>query len=167
MKERLVIGIIRTSYGINGFVKVKSISGECNHFMKLNEVYIRKRSTISKHDIEEVTTQGNDLLLKFKGIDSPEKAKELNGAEILVPREDACHVEEDEFYYGDLCDCRIVFDGQVIGEIRSVIDSGPVSLLEIKKIDGKTVLIPFTKKYIGHVDITGCTVELIKEAGLY
>ena len=46
MKEKLVIGIIRTSYGIKGELKVKSLSGETAHFLALKYIYLKKKGSV-------------------------------------------------------------------------------------------------------------------------
>ncbi|MGC9313709.1 MAG: ribosome maturation factor RimM, partial [Sediminispirochaetaceae bacterium] len=40
--ERLVVGIVRTSHGIKGYVKVMSLSGEQRHFLNMKEVHLLK-----------------------------------------------------------------------------------------------------------------------------
>ena len=92
--ERLVIGLVRTSHGLKGHLKVHSLSGEVDHFFDLEEVTIRKNGRERIYPVEEFKLLGEILLMKLRGIDNPEDAKTLAAAEILVSRDQAAPLEE-------------------------------------------------------------------------
>jgi len=170
----LITGIIRTSHGLDGFVKVESSSGEVDHFADLSEIFARqpgsnKEEKLLRLFIEAVEGSSSLLLIKFKGIDSPEQAKKLAGFELLVPRDKACPLNEGEYYVGDLCQCALVYNGCPIGTIIGVMEGGADDLLEVILTDGSDLdesrpikrLVPLRKEFVGKIDISGRTVELM------
>jgi 16S rRNA processing protein RimM len=170
--ELLVTGIIRSAHGLNGFVKVESCSGEVGHLADLADVDVRtggERGTVKRYHIDALEGSSHCLLVKFRGIETMEQAKTLAGAEILVPRDMACPLAEDEFYVSDLCQCVLVYQGTVTGRITGVMEGGAGDLLEVTVSEGselgeaklKTHLVPLRKEFVGKIDMQAKTVELM------
>jgi 16S rRNA processing protein RimM len=170
--ELLVTGIIRSSHGVNGFVKVESTSGEIDHLLDLKGIDLRSggiSGTIKRFEIERVEGSASCLLMKFKGIDTPEQAKTLAGLELVVPRDKACPLEEGEYYVNDLCQCVLMYKGTLVGTITGVMEGGAGDLLEVTLSEsgelGNTKLItrllPLRKEFVGKIDIKAKTVELM------
>ena len=157
--ERLVIGLVRTSHGLKGDLKVHSLSGEVDHFFCLEEVTIRKNGREKIYAVEEFKLLGEILLMKLRGIDNPEDAKTLAAAEILVPRNLAAPLEEDEFYQADLVGCRVIHQGEDLGVVKSIFEGGAADLLEVVT-PGGTYMVPFQSHYVGAVDLDARTLEL-------
>ena len=161
--EFLVIGNIRTSHGVKGLLKVHSYSGEVNHFLDLKEVILKDRRGREKHfSVERCMPNGKELLMKLKGIDTPELGKTYANWEILVPRELAAPCQEGEFYYADLTGCRLYNGDQTLGTVKSVTDGGGGTLLQIERPGGETFYVPFRKEFIGEVDVEKKEIELIE-----
>ena len=57
-------------------------------------------------------------IVRLDGVDDREAAEALRGAELLVPRDDAPALEEDECWAEDLEGCRVV-DGDARGRRRA------------------------------------------------
>ena len=77
MKEKFEIGQIVNTFGIKGFVKVNPWVDDVTRFEELKTVYIKIRKEEKILEIEEVKYQKNQVLLKFKGIDTIEQAETL------------------------------------------------------------------------------------------
>ncbi len=158
--DTLVIGILQRSHGVKGFLRVKSLSGETTHFLSLKWVYLRKGEQDVRFEVEEAKVRGKDVFLKLKGIDSPEASLPYLSSEIVVPKDKASPLKENEYYYGDLCRCTLIHRGEVMGRVVSVIESGACFLLEVRLTSGRTVLIPFVDAWVGEVKIDEGKIEL-------
>lgn len=169
--ESLVTGVVRSSHGLDGFVKVETASGEVEHFASLDEVVLRTGGPGGPERrlvIEAAEGNAQCLLLKFRGIDTPEQAKTLAGSEILVPRDMACPLKKGEYYVSDLCQCVLVYEGTTVGTITDVLEGGAGDLLEVTLAEsaepGKARpkrLVPMRKEFIGKIDLKARTVELM------
>ncbi len=156
---KLVIGTIRTSHGLNGFLKINSYSGDAAYFRSLKMIYLKRGIDEKEFTISEVKQNGKSLLIKLTGIDSPEEGKKYNTWEIRVDRENANPLEEGEYYLADLCKCTVVKNGFNLGTVKSVCEGAPDDLLEIVTENG-TYLVPFLERFIGEVNIKKETIEL-------
>ena len=91
--------------------------------------------------------------MRFEGIDSPEKAKTLNGAQLIARREDAAPLGRDEFYIEDLKGLPVFAEnGENIGQITDIIEGGGGELAEIRLSNGEIRLIPFRKEFFAEID---------------
>ena len=159
MVERFITAVLGSPFGLTGRVKVESLSGEKDHLLTLHTAVLRKEEQEQEYSIEEVFT--TPLSIKFKGIDSPEAAKTLMGAEILVLREQAAHLEADEFYIEDLRGMEVLAEGRVIGAISGLFEGGGGFLAEILLESGEKKLVPFRNEFFGTIDLTAGRAELL------
>jgi len=158
--EMIAIGKIRTSHGVKGFVKIVSFSGETEHFLQLSNLLLKKDKLEKLYIIEEIKPLGDSLIIKFDGIDTPEKAKTLSGWEIWVPRENAASLSDGEYYHADLGLCDLYVDGKVIGHVKSILEGGGGELFEVERTSGEIVLVPFIDEFIGDISIEDKRIEL-------
>lgn len=162
--NELAIGYIRTTHGVRGLLKVESYSGEYDHFLDLKELKLRKDGKERLFLIERFEVYGKGLLLKLKGVDTPEEGKKFSRWEIWVDRSNASELQDNEFYQADLCGTLLVYQGQPMGKVLSVIAGGNGDLLEVSlEKTSEVKLIPFRNEFIGKVDIQGGTLELLED----
>ncbi|TFG83880.1 MAG: 16S rRNA processing protein RimM [Spirochaetales bacterium] len=159
--DELAVGRLGAPHGLDGCLKVTSYSGEIEHLLTLKVVDLRKAGSALSLDVEDVSSHGEGVLMKFRGYDSPEAAKALAGYEIWVPRDKATPLEDDEYYYGDLVGCTLQHDGTPMARVEAVCDTGGGQLLEVVLPDGKSAYVPFRNEFVGAVDIGGKRIELI------
>ena len=162
MDDYLATGVIRTSHGIRGYVKVSLFSDDTEAFFRLDSAELRKGSSRVLTAIEDAKQQASDLLVKFAVIDSPETGKQYSGWEIWIPREKAAELGDQEFYAAEIVGCELFADGCRVGSVASIIEGAQAPLLEVIMDDGKR-LIPFMKEYIGDIDIAQRRIVLLDE----
>src|SRR6056297_2843448 len=160
--DKLAVGIVRTSHGVQGYVKVKSYSGETAHFSEMREVLLIKNKREKAYRIESVKSIHDGVLIKFEGIDTPEAGKLLAGYEIWVERAASAPLAEGEFYAADVIGCHLYFQGTDVGEVKAIIENGATDLLEVKVKEG-TRIVPLTEQFIGKIDVEERTIELKDE----
>ncbi|MDR1863214.1 MAG: ribosome maturation factor RimM [Treponema sp.] len=155
MTESFVVGLVGSPFGLKGFVKVRSLSGETEHLTALTELTLRQDGRDRVYPVEAWEVQAHPsriLLAKFAGIDAPEEAKGLNGAEIVAGRTQAAPLKPGEFYVEDLKGLDLVCDGEVLGRITDMIEGGGGDLAEVRLLSGETRLVPFRKEFFGDVN---------------
>ncbi|AHH03694.1 16S rRNA processing protein rimM [Borrelia nietonii YOR] len=157
-----VKGIILSSYGINGYAKVKSISNGFNDFFDLkgSKLVLKKECCSSiEVKVEDVFLRNNSLFLKFEEFDAPEPIKDLIGFELWVSDEFASKLEEDEYYFGELIGYKLVNNGQELGVVVSFFECVRSILLEVK-VGSKLFFVPFLNVYLGDINRKLKTIEL-------
>ena len=153
MTEKFVAGIVGAPFGVKGFLKVHPCSGEVEHLLKLKSVIINKDAKERRLSIEESSAAVPVVLMRFSGIDSPEKAKTLTGAHLIVGREDAAPLNNGEFYVEDLKGLTVTAEnGEIVGQITGIIEGGGAELAEIKLSNGEKRLVPFRKEFFPEIN---------------
>jgi 16S rRNA processing protein RimM len=164
MTETFVSALLGTPFGVKGWVKIHSLSGEMEHLLSLKSISLRIAETTREYVVEASSVF--PPAFKLAGIDSPEAAKTLRGAEILVPRDQAAPLEEDEFYIEDLRGLEVFCAGlagkaEMAGAISDVLEGGGGFLAEILLTTGEKKLVPFRNEFFGPIDPASGRVELL------
>ncbi|GHV74371.1 ribosome maturation factor RimM [Spirochaetia bacterium] len=162
MTEQFVVALVGAPFGIKGFVKAKPLSGELEHLEQLETVVLRRENHESLFYIEETLRVGSSLAVKFRGIDTPEAAKTLSGAEMCTGRDHAAPLGTDEYYVEDLRGIPVIDTaGAVLGHITDVLEGGGGQLIELRLTShgGELRLVPFRKEFFGEVDVDNASIE--------
>lgn len=161
MSEYLAIGVVLGSHGVRGDLKVRSTSGEMEHFTHLKHVVLaRGDQEGSRYSVQGVRGNPASILLSLEGIDDPETARTFKGCELRVPREHAAPLQPGEFYIADLVGCKLVFENQIVGEVTGVWNNSNTDMFDVTLADNEHRNVPFQKEFIGEVDVTRRTIEL-------
>ena len=152
MIDRFVAGLVGAPFGLKGFVKVKPLSGEIAHLLKLQSAVLRQKGREKTVAIEECSPALSQVVMKFAGIGSPEAAKVLSGAELLVCREDASPLGPGEFYVEDLKGLAVAAAGsgesdEILGHVTGIVEGGGGDLVEIRLSTGEFKFVPFRKEF--------------------
>lgn len=165
MEEKLQVGIISSTHGIKGEVKVFPTTDDVSRFKKLKEVILKFREEEQVLSIQGVKFFKKFVILKFKGIDSINDIEKYKGMGLYVPREQAVPLQENEFYIADLLDMDVFLeDGTHFGVLADVMQTGANDVYVVKTKDEKEVLLPAIHDCIRKVDIENrrMTVHVLK-----
>jgi 16S rRNA processing protein RimM len=152
--NKFIVGQIGAPFGVKGFVKVRSFSGEIDHLLKLDSVIVNKDGSERVLCIEESAPSFPGLIMRFAGIDNPESAKTLGGAQLIGSRDQATPLNKGEFYIEDLKGLPVVTENnEVIGSIFDIIEGGGGELAEVKLNSGVKHMVPFRKEFFLDVSL--------------
>jgi 16S rRNA processing protein RimM len=139
---------------------VRSLSGEAGHLLRLRTVEIRLPNRSFRYDVESTAANGRTVLIKLAGVETREQAEELRNAELWVERSQAAPLKANEYYARDLCGCRVMYAGRLLGRVHGLVSAGSRDLLEVRKETGEIVLVPFLDHYLAAVDLAEKTIHL-------
>ena len=163
IKNQFTLGLVGAPFGLKGFVKLKPLSGETDHFYRLKEITLRQGEKEETRELAEIVSQGQGLLIRFAGIESPEAAGKLKGAELIAGREYAAPLKKGEYYVEDLKGLEVLNPAGVsLGYIIDIVEGGGGELAEIELPSGKSRLAPFRKEFFGDVDLEGGKIILLE-----
>jgi 16S rRNA processing protein RimM len=162
LTEQFVVAVVGSPFGVKGFVKVRPFSGETGHLEALESVVLRRENRETLYHIEETLRAGPALAIKFRGIDSPEAAKALGGAELLADRAHAAPLGEGEYYVEDLRGMAVAdAGGTIYGDILDVVEGGGGDLIEIRLPSGEAKFVPFRTEFFGEIAVESRRVVLL------
>ena len=154
MEDFLRVGVISSTHGVRGEVKVFPTTDDPARFKKLKEVILdtgREKKTL---EIEQVKFFKNQVILKFKGFNNIDEIMPYKGKDLLIPREEAVPLGENENFIADLIDMEVVTDvGKVLGTLTDVIETGANDVYAVKTPEGKEILLPAIRDCILDVNV--------------
>ena len=152
--KNLEIGQIVNTFGIKGFVKVNPWVNDVTRFDNLKKVYIKIRKELKELEIEEVKYHKNQVLLKFKGVETVEQAEMLRNAILEIDRKDAIPLEEGEYFIADLLESEVYTDeGEKLGILEDIFNTGSNDIYVVKDELGKSILLPKIPEVIKEIDV--------------
>ncbi len=154
MEDLLRVGVITSTHGIRGEVKVFPTTDDPMRFLDLKKVIlIDKRGNINL-EIENVKFFKNMVILKFKGIDNINDIERYKGCDLMITREDAVPLDENEYFIADLIGLKVVTDkGEDFGILRDVMQTGANDVYVVDTYDKKEVLLPYIEECILDIDL--------------
>lgn len=153
MEQFLQVGVISSTHGIRGEVKVYPTTDEKTRFQELKEVILDTGKEQMTLEIENVRYFKQMVILKFRGIDNINDIERYKGRPLLVCREDAVPLDENEYYIADLIGMDIVTeDGSFFGRLSDVMETGANDVYIIQTEKQGEVLIPAIRECILDVD---------------
>jgi 16S rRNA processing protein RimM len=154
MDNYLRVGVISSTHGIKGEVKVFPTTDDPNRFKELKKVFLDTGKESLLLEIEGVKFFKQMVILKFKGIDNINEIEKYRGKDLLISREDAVKLEEGEFFIYDLIDSEVTTDeGEALGTLVEIMATGANDVYVVKTPTGKEILIPSIKECILDVDV--------------
>ncbi len=154
MEDYFKIGIITSSHGVRGEMKVFPTTDDTRRFKKCREVYVEDKTGLVMYEVESARVSPDKVLLKLKGIDTPEEAVKLRQRGIFVDREHAVKLSKDEYFIADLIGLEVRNeDGDRIGVIEEVLPTGANDVYQIAMDDGRELLLPAIKDCILEVNV--------------
>ena len=152
--KNLEIGQIVNTFGIKGFVKVNPWVNDVTRFDDLKKIYIKIRKEEKVLEIEEVKYHKNQVLLKFKGVETVEQAEMLRNAILEIDRKDAIPLEEGEYFIADLLESEVYTDeGEKLGILEDIFNTGSNDIYVVKNELGKSILLPRIKDVFKEIDV--------------
>ena len=154
MEQFLRVGVISSTHGIRGEVKVYPTTDNPERFLDLDEVILDTGREHKILEIEGVKFFKNQVILKFKGYDNINDIEKYLKKDLLVDREHAVELGENENFIADLIDMEVVTDeGKVLGTLTDVIETGANDVYAVKTPEGKEILLPAIRDCILDVNV--------------
>ena len=161
MEDLLQVGVVTTTHGVRGEVKVFPTTDDSARFKKLKNVILDTGREKLDMEITSVKFFKNLVILKFKGYDNINDVEWFRQAKLLVTRDNAVELAENEYFIADLIGLKASSDeGENLGEITDVLQTGANDVYVISKEGTPDLLVPAIKDCVVNVDIEAGTIVL-------
>jgi len=149
MRDYFEIGLITTTHGLKGEVKVFVTSDDKACLETVGKVFLIQRDSRQELTIETVRYFKNLAIVKFKGLDRIEDVQGFRGQSLYIDRSQAEPLKDGEYYLSDLYGCEVTLeDGTSFGTVKDVIRTGANDVLVVGRPGKKDALIPVFKDCI-------------------
>lgn len=154
MEQLLQVGVITQTHGVRGEVKVFPTTDDPERFLDLKKVLLDTGKETMALEIQSVKFFKQFVILKFKGIDNINDIERYKRCPLLVTREDAVALEEDEFFIADMIGMTVeTEDGKAFGTLKDVMETGANDVYVIESEEHGEVLVPAIKECVLDVNI--------------
>lgn len=153
----LQVGIITSTHGVRGEVKVFPTTDDAKRFKQLKQVFLDTGKEMLPLQLESVKFFKNMVILKFEGIDNVDDVVKFRQKSLYVERKDAVKLQKDEYFIADLIDIEVFTeDGIRLGRLTDVITTGANDVYAVALEEnslfgaaaGKEILIPAIRQCI-------------------
>ena len=160
MEQFLQVGVISSTHGIRGEVKVFPTTDDAARFKKLKKVFLDTGRDRMELEIQSVRFFKQFVIVKFKGIDNINDIEKYRGKSLTVPRQDAVKLEKDEYYIADLIGMDVFTDEGYFGTLKDVMETGANEVYIIDSDAHGEVLVPAIRQCILDVDVEGGKMQI-------
>ena len=153
------VGRIVNTHGIRGEVRVLSTTD----FEDVRFAVGNKLAAFKKDDkkpiwvtIESVRRHKNFILLTFEGYNNINFVEPFKEGLLKVSKDqlDEDVLEENEYYYFEIIGCEVFSEeGEQIGTITEILETGANDVWEVKASNGKKHYIPYIEDVVKEIDV--------------
>jgi 16S rRNA processing protein RimM len=152
MPRNVVLGAVIGAHGLKGEVKVKTFTHSPEKLGAYGPLHTEdgRRFTIT----HARANKPDEAIVRFAEIADRNAAESLKGTELFVSRSALPAVKDEEFYHADLIGLRAEDgEGRMLGTVSAIHNFGAGDVIEIKRDDGDTVMLPFTREIVPVIEI--------------
>lgn len=168
-EDAVEVGRIVDAWGVKGWIKVQPFASDPQALFSTKRWYLQppegpvgKRPAAAKAaapfptllKITQAKDHGDVVVAQVQEVEDRSGAEALRGGRIFVSRASFPTADADEYYWVDLIGMAVVNrQGEVLGTVVGLIDTGPHSVLRIQPEDPKAEerLVPFVSAYVDDV----------------
>ena len=161
MEDLLQVGVITTTHGVRGEVKVFPTTDDPARFKKLKNVVLDTGKELIDLEVAGVKFFKNMVILKFKEMNRIEDCEPFRNKDILITRDQAVKLNPDENFIADLIGLKVLTDeGEEFGTVKDILQTAANDVYLIEGPEGKEYLFPSIKECILNVDLEAGTVTV-------
>ena len=168
MEQFLQVGVISSTHGLRGEVKVFPTTDDAERFLDIEYVLLDTGKELRRLNIQNVKFFKNLAILKFEGVDNINDIEKYKGKSLFVTRENAVELEEDEYYIGDLIGMEVYTDDseERFGVLKDVMETGANEVYIITSENHGEVLLPAIHECILDIDVEAKKMKVHLMEGL-
>ena len=151
--KKLLIGTIVNTHGLRGEVKIMPKTHFVKErFAKGSTVFLADKDQCKPLTVTASRMYKNMLIVAFEDVCHIDDIERWKGYDIYADAEALAELPEDEIYYHELYDCAVYDeDGNCLGTVVEVIETGAHAVLRIKK-EEMSFLLPYVKTFVTRVE---------------
>ncbi|MCI8403808.1 MAG: ribosome maturation factor RimM [Clostridia bacterium] len=152
--DLLEVGKIVNTHGLRGEVKVVSWTDYPEVFEDIKYVYIKNKNDYERLDIAGIKYQKGNLIVRFPQIKDINEAEKYKNHVIYAERDMLGELPDGAHYIADLIGLDVIEEnGEKIGVIADVFNTGSNDIYDIKREGRKNLLLPVIDEVVLDINI--------------
>lgn len=166
MEQLLQVGVISSTHGVHGEVKVFPTTDDVRRFKKLKNVLLDTGKEKLCLEIQSVKFFKQFAILKFREFDTINDIEKYKGKSLYVTRENAVKLGKDEYFIADLIGMQVTTDKGETGRLTDVLETGANEVYVIDFDEYGEVMLPAIHDCILEVDVEAMQMKVHLLEGL-
>lgn len=155
----LIVGYFGKSHGVKGWIKVHSLTDPPENILDYFPWQTQFSDEWQVIKISGAKRQGQQIIVKITGCESPEQAKTYANLPIAIHRHQLPALPPGEYYWIELIGLKVLNEKQEeLGYVESLMETGSNDVLVVK--GGRTRLLPYTQEVIKAIDPAQGTIQV-------
>ena len=163
MIENLItVGYIQGAFGINGWVKVKSLTEERTAILSYSPWHLllkdgRHNARRRQCEVLDVTVNPRHIAVQIDNCYDRDQARVLGGSQIAVERNQLPSLQPGDYYWTDLIGLQVLTVNKVLlGKVDSLLRTGANDVLVVQSENKRQCLIPYIPdRVLKEIDLIG------------
>jgi 16S rRNA processing protein RimM len=166
-EDAVEVARVIDAFGVKGWIKLQPFAVDPQALLTSRVWHLRPslqsvsgRGTPPLLRITQARSHGDAVIAAAEGLADRDAARALRGARVFVARSSFPAAAPDEYYWVDLIGAEVISrQGEALGRVSALIDTGPHSVLCVRRPDVAAasgeqaeLLIPFVSAYVDAVD---------------
>jgi len=166
LPETVAVGRVLRPHGVRGEVVVEVLSDVPARFQKGSRVTgVREGAPPLPLTVAAGRVHKTGAVVRFEGYDDRDRAGELRGLDLEVPRAEVPKASRGTYYQFELLGCLCRDHGEELGRVVEVVEDGGGVMLIVEG-EGRRIPVPFVKEFLRRVDVAAGTIDLDLPEGL-
>ncbi len=167
MEQYLRVGVISSTHGLKGEVKVFPTTDDPERFRKLKKLYLDTGKEYMPLKVTGVKFFKNQVILKFQEFQDINEIEKYRGKDLLIDREQAVPLAENENFIVDLLDMEVYDEEEKrLGTLTDVLQTGANDVYVVETDEGGEILLPAIPSCILEVDVEAARMVVRIPEGL-
>ena len=147
----LVIGFLRRAHGVRGEIIMDLHTDFPERLRNGRKLFVGDDHT--PMTLAGARPHAKGMLVKFKGIETPEAAGQLRNQWVYVRAVDVPDLPEGKIYQHELFGYKVMDDeGNPLGELVEILETGANNVYVVRDTSGKEILLPAIPSVVLEID---------------
>lgn len=166
LPETVTVGRVLRPHGVRGEVAVEVLSDVPGRFEPGSTLLAaREGEAPARLQVAAGRPHKGGVVVRFEGFDDRDRAEELRGMWLEVPRSEVPEPPPGTYYHWQLLGCRCRAGEEDLGIVVELLEDGG-GLLLVCEAEGRRVPVPFVERFLREVDVAAGRIELDLPPGL-
>ena len=165
--EWLYVGKIANTHGLKGELKLLAATDfPAERFKKGETLYLDVDGKKLPFEVTTYRPHKQFHLVTFKGLENINLVEKYKGMKLYVHVEHVHELPEHAFYHHEIIGCEAVVDGEVIGVVDDIFETGANDVWVIKRPGKSDALIPYIESVVSDIDVEAKRVVITPIPGM-
>lgn len=151
----ILVGQVHGVFGIRGWIKLRSFTRPPDGIFSYRRWWFGQESPPRELQVSSSRADGENFLVKLRGVNSREEAESLVGLQVSVAPTALPPLTDGQYYWRDLVGLAVLNqEGLALGRVSGLLETGANDVLVVA--GERQRLIPFVpERYVLRVDLPG------------